>query len=302
MHMFSFFKKNKKDKVEKQGKDTVIPSKELLDDEGIAEEQEVYTELSIHPTMNVPLETQYVLRFLNNELPPLKPNQVSLSGIELRAEEDQLIVSAFVRNSVSKGIRLAESSILLIGPNGEHLARKRFNLAELGEIPGKSSRPWHFNFHLSDVISSEIPAEGWKLAFEIKAPHRLDLDASWENSLPVEEKEKLVQMVESLGAPKEGEVNFLGLQARKNENGGLSVTILIRNGNDKNIQLHQLPLQVEDAAGEIVAKGGFALDQFEVKANTSKPWTFIFPKELVLAENPDLSRWKVQIVEQKETV
>lgn len=302
MHMFSFFKKNKKDKVEKQGKDTVIPSKELLDDEGIAEEQEVYTELSIHPTMNVPLETQYVLRFLNNELPPLKPNQVSLSGIELRAEEDQLIVSAFVRNSVSKGIRLAESSILLIGPNGEHLARKRFNLAELGEIPAKSSRPWHFNFHLSDVISSEIPAEGWKLAFEIKAPHRLDLDASWENALPVEEKEKLVQMVESLGAPKEGEVNFLGLQARKNENGCLSVTILIRNGNDKNIQLHQLPLQVEDAAGEIVAKGGFALENFEVKANTSKPWTFIFPKELMLAEDPDLSRWKVQIVEQKETV
>jgi len=300
--MFSFFKKNKKDKVEKQGEDTVIPSKELLDDKGIADEQEVYTELSIHPTMNVPLETQYVLRFLNNELPPLKPNQVSLSGIELRAEEDQLIVSAFVRNSVSKGIRLAESSILLIGPNGEHLARKKFDLAELGEIPAKSSRPWHFSFHLNDVISSEIPAEGWKLAFEIKAPHRLDLDASWENALPAEEKEKLIQMVESLGAPKEGEVNFLGLQARKNENDGLSVTILIRNGNDKNIQLHQLPLQVEDAAGEIVAKGGFALDNFEVKANTSKPWTFIFPKELVLAEDADLSRWKVQIVEQKETV
>ncbi|MEH7887022.1 accessory Sec system S-layer assembly protein [Bacillus sp. JJ1609] len=300
--MFSFFKKNKKDKVEKQGEDTVFPSKELLDDEGVAEEQEVFTELSIHPSMNVPLETQYVLRFLNNELPPLKPNQVSLSGIELRAEEDQLIVSAFVRNSVSKGIRLAESSILLIGPNGEHLARKRFDLAELGEIPAKSSRPWHFNFHLSDVLSAEIPSEGWKLAFEIKAPHRLDLDASWENALPVEEKEKLIQMVESLGSPKAGEVNFLGLQARKNENGGLSVTILIRNGNDKNIQLNQLPLQVEDAAGQIVAKGGFALDQFEVKANTSKPWTFIFPKELVLAENPDLSRWKVQVVEQKEPV
>lgn len=300
--MFSFFKKNKKDKVKKQGEDTVIPSKELVDDEGVAQEQEVYTELSIHPSMNVPLETQYVLRFLNNELPPLKPNQVSLSGIELRAEEDQLIVSAFVRNSVSKGIRLAESSISLIGPNGEHLARKRFDLAELGEIPAKSSRPWHFNFRLSDVISAEIPSEGWKLAFEIKAPHRLDLDASWENALPVEEKEKLIQMVESLDAPKEGEVNFLGLQARKNEDSGLSVTILIRNGNDKNIQLHQLPLQVEDASGEIVAKGGFALDQFEVKANTSKPWTFIFPKELVLAEDPDLSRWKVQIVEQKETV
>ena len=41
-----------------------------------------------------------------------------------------------------------------------------------------------------------------------------------------------------------------------------------------------------------IAKGGFNLDQLEVKANTSKPWTFIFPKELLLKENMDLSKWK----------
>lgn len=297
--MFSFFKRNKNDKIEKQGKDSVIPSKDLIDDEASVEEQEVYTELSIHPSMNVSTETQYVLRFLNNELPPLKPNQISLSGIELRAEEDQLIVSAFVRNSLSKGIKLEETPLLLIGPNGEHLARKVFNLAELGDIPAKSSRPWHFTFLLTDVISAEIPSEGWKLAFEIKTPakHRLELDEAWETALPAAEKEKLAGMVEAMSPPNPGEVNFMGLQATKNEQEGLNITILIRNGNDKNIQLHQLPLQVEDAAGEIIAKGGFALDNFEVKANTTKPWTFIFPKELVLIENPDLANWKVRIVE-----
>lgn len=301
--MFSFFKKNKKDKIEKLGEDTVVASKELLDDESSVEDnQEVYTELSLHPSMNVPQETQYVLRFLNNELPPLKPNQVSLSGIELRAEESQLVVSAFVRNSVPKAISLNESPILLIGPNGEHLARKVFDLRELGEIPANSSRPWHFHFHLSDVLTNEIPSEGWKLAFEIRTPHRLDLDPAWDNALPDEEKEKLVKLVEKLGPPNDGEVNFMGLQAKKNENDGLNVTIFIRNGNNKNIQLHQLPLQVEDAAGEVIAKGGFALEQFEVKANTSKPWTFIFPKELMLVQDPDLSKWKVQIVEQKETI
>lgn len=299
--MFSFFKRNKQDKIEKQGTDSVIPSKELIDEEGTIEEQEVYTELSIHSSMNVPTETHYVLRFLNNELPPLKPNQISLSGIELRAEEEQLIVSAFVRNSLSKGIKLAESAILLIGPNGEHLARRVFDLAELGDIPAKSSRPWHFTFKLTDVLTTEIPSEGWKLAFEIKTPakHVLELDEAWENALPAEEKEKLIAMVEGLVPPKAGEVNFLGLQAKKNEADGLAVTVLIRNGNEKNIQLHQLPLQIEDATGGIVAKGGFALEQFEVKANTSKPWTFIFPKDLLLVENPDLSKWKVRIIENK---
>jgi accessory Sec system S-layer assembly protein len=299
--MFSFFKRGKKDKIEKQGRDTIISSKELIDKEGSIEEQEVYTELSLHPSVNIAVESQYVLRFLNNELPPLKPNQISLSGIELRAEENELIVSAFVRNSLSKGIKLEETALLLVGPNGDHLARKVFNLNELGEIPAKSSRPWHFAFELSDVISVEIPAEGWKLAFEIKSPvkHQLDLDEAWGKALPDEEKENLKKMVESLDPPKSGEVNFLGLQARKNEIGSLSITILIRNGNERNVQLHQLPLQVEDANGDIVAKGGFSLDNFEVKANSSKPWTFIFPKELVLIEQPDLSKWKIQIVESK---
>ena len=62
----------------------------------------------------------------------------------------------------------------------------------------------------------------------------------------------------------------------------------------KNIQIQQLPLTVEDATGEIIAQGGFKLEDFEVKANTSKPWTFIFPKSLVTKEQPDLSTWKVQ--------
>ena len=68
-------------------------------------------------------------------------------------------------------------------------------------------------------------------------------------------------------------------------NGPLHTTLLIRNGSEKNMKLEQLPLIVEDASGEVIAKGGFQFDNLEVKANTSKPWTFIFPKELLLKED-----------------
>ncbi len=297
--MFSFFKRNKKNNIEKQGDDSVISSQELIDEEGTVEEQEVHTVLVLPPSLTIPQESEYVLRFLNNELPPLKPNQISLAGIELRTEDNKLIVSAFVRNSLAKGIHLSETSLLLIGPNGEQLARKVFNLADIGEIPAKSSVPWHFVFEKSDVLSESIPSHGWKLAFELRKTetHRIDFHETWENALPQEEKDKLRKMVEGLPALKQGEVNFLGLQAKETENGDLHVTVLIRNGNTKNIQIHQLPLLIEDASGVVVAKGGFTLDNFEIKANTSKPWTFIFPKELVLIEKPDLSKWKVSIAE-----
>ena len=59
------------------------------------------------------------------------------------------------------------------------------------------------------------------------------------------------------------------------------------------MKLEQLPLVVEDASGEVIAKGTFKLNQLEIKANTSKPWIFIFPKERLLKEEIDLSKWKV---------
>ncbi|MFD2442753.1 accessory Sec system S-layer assembly protein [Bacillus sp. CGMCC 1.16607] len=291
--MLSFFKKKNK-----SGKDSTISSKELLKDvTELQDESEITTELSIHPSLDIPQEQQYVLRFLNNDLPPLKPNQISLAGIELHQTGDAVIVSAFVRNSLLQAVRLNQTHLLLIGPNDEKLARKAFDLSELGELPARSSRPWNFTFEKSTLLTEEIPKEGWKLAFELKTKHRLDLAESWEKSLSPEDKEKLTTMVEKIDPPKEGEVNFLGLQAKITEQKELHVTMLIRNGSDKNIKLEQLPLLVEDATGDAIAKGGFKLEDFEVKANTSKPWTFIFPESLLLKESPDLSRWKASAIQ-----
>jgi accessory Sec system S-layer assembly protein len=286
--MFPFLKKKK------QGEDNTVHASELLNEQSEQNEQsesEVKTDLSLHPLMPVSVEQKYYYQFLNNELPPLKPNQISLSGIELKKEDGRYVVTAFVRNSLQKAIHFEKTTLLLIGPNGEILGRKMFDLSELGELPPRSSRPWRFVFNESDMVAREVPTTGWKLAFELRKPHSLDLEESWEKSLAETDKQKLEQLVRTLKPPKPGEVNFMGLQAALNEEGNLVVTMLIRNGSDKNIRLEQLPLIVEDASKEVVARGGFTLN-LEVKANTSKPWTFIFPKSLLLKENIDLSQWR----------
>ncbi|BDG45086.1 accessory Sec system S-layer assembly protein [Saccharococcus caldoxylosilyticus] len=289
--MFPFLKKKKK-----SGGDTAVSAQDVIQETDDAGDEDVYTELSLHPSWNLPLEEQYVLRFLNNELPPLKPNQISLSGISLRREADGVVVSAFVRHSLSKPIQIGKATLLLLSADDGIIARKEFDLEELGELPAKSSRPWHFLFENATLKMDDIPSEGWKLAFELKPKHRLELEESWEKALPEEEKEKLRQFVDQLEPPKPGEVNFFGLQAKLTEEYGLHITVLIRNGSDRTIYLEQLPLQVEDAAGEVVARGGFVLDRLEVKANTTKPWTFIFPKELIQKSAPDLSKWKISTV------
>jgi accessory Sec system S-layer assembly protein len=302
-----FFKKNKDEKLKLEGRETVISSDDLLEGETVDQEQaeeDIETELSIHPDWNLSREDEYSYRFLNLECPPLKPNQVSLSGISLVDLGNRSYrATAFVRNSLDKTINIGKTTLVLQNTNDELLGRKEFDLQEIGDIPARSSVPWHFIFTHKDLFTEDLPHEGWKLAFMLKPSsrkHSLDLAKSWQTSLASEDKKKLEELVDSMTPPKLGEVNFMNLQAKFNENGDLHATMLIRNGSDKNVNLEQIPLHVEDATGDVIAKGGFKLEDFTVKSNTSKPWTFIFPKSMVTKENPDMSKFLVYSPQKKD--
>lgn len=294
--MLSIFRRKDSEKVKKTGLDSNVSSEKLLNVAEKDSEKEVQTKLSIHPKWNISTEQMYVLRFLNNELPPLKPNQISLAGIDLKKVDKGVEVTAFVRNSLNKGIKFETVHLILLDADKQVIAKHAFDLSKMGELPGTSSRPWEFLFPNAS-IQGEVSTENWTLAFELKEKHSLDLDENWEKSLASESKQQLEKIVNSIDPPKPGEVNFMGLQIKLEENGDIHATVLIRNGHHKNISIEQLPLQVEDAAGDIVAKGGFKLGSFEVKANTSKPWTFIFPASMVTKDTPDFSRWKIMAIQ-----
>ncbi|MDC3416111.1 accessory Sec system S-layer assembly protein [Aquibacillus salsiterrae] len=301
--MFPFLRKNK-EKVNKAVDDNAIDANQLFPEENdsdIQDSEEVDTELSFHPDWDIPAEERYVYAFHNSECAPLKPNQLSLYGIDIEKNGKNYVVTAFIRQTLSKDIKLKETPILLIGPDNQKLGRKVFDLEKAGVIPAKSSRPWQFIFTPNDLfIKDEIPADNWSLAFELKPTSRknqLDLDESWKKSLADESIASLEKLVANATPLKPGEMNFMGISAKFNENRDLAVTILLRNGSEKNVYFEQIPLKVEDANGQLVAQGNFKLDKFEVKANTSKPWTFIFPQSLIQTKEPDLSKWKVYPVQ-----
>jgi accessory Sec system S-layer assembly protein len=262
-------------------------------------EQTVQTELSIHPDWTLRPEQVYVFKFHNNMSAKLLPNQLSLYGIELEQndEDGKVTVTALIRSSLNKPITLSNTSLLLMGPDNDVLGRKTFDLSLAGELPPNSSRPYYFEFEREDLTTESLPISGWKLAFELKRPHQLDLEESWRQTLADQDQKQLKQLVESLEAPKPGEVNFMGLQAKLADDGKLHVTLLIRNGSDKNLTIENLPLEVVDGQGEVVAQGGFSLNSLEVKGNTSKPWTFIFPEQLIEKTPIDLSKWTVRPIQ-----
>ncbi len=298
MKLFSFFKN-----TEKTGMDSTIASEEIIDSVNASKDtDEVETTLSLHPEWNVPQEQEYVFRFLANELEPLKPNQISLSGIDIdvKPADGSWLVKAFFRSSLDQQISVGSVELLLLDEEGKTLASDEFDLAELGEIPAHSARPWVFVFTKDNTFAEHPPVENWKLAFNVQSmvPHKLELEQAWEDGLTEEQKDGLAKIVEGLPNLKPREVNISGFQVKKQDDGGIAASVFIRNGHSKQISIENLPLELIDASGDLVATGSFALDSLAVKANTSKPWTFIYPKELIQKDVPDLSRWTVRIPQQ----
>lgn len=296
MGLFSFFKK-----TDKVGTDSAIDSKELDKNSNEAgNENNVETKLSFHPDWHVPQEQKYIFNFLANELQPLKPNQLSLAAINIEVDPNSKAwnVKAFVRSSLEKEIQLGEIELLLLDKEDRLVASKSFNFAELGTLPAKSARPWVFTFEKNTLATEEIPEDGWKIAFNLISlrGHQLDLDDTWKTQLPEDQQEALEKIVKDLPKLGKNEVNFTGLQAKIHDDKSLVTSIFIRNGNNKAINIEQLPLEIVDANGKSVAKGAFRLDPaLTVQPNSTKPWTFIFPEDLVSKEEFDLSRWSARV-------
>lgn len=299
--MLSIFKKkedtqNVQDEIQKNENDVMkIEDPSLVDNE-------VLTELSLHPDLEISVQEKYIYQYYHGQLKSLKRNQISISAYQLNKYDDYFVVHGFIRSTLEKPAKISDVTLLLLDENKAILAKKDFNLEEIGELPPNSSRPWIFIFNDEDVISeiSDIPETGWQLAFEISKKQSLqqtplDLPDSWESSCTEEQKHFLTKLVDELPPIQQGELNIMGIEAVQSENSDLHVTLLFRNASQKDIQLQQLPLQITNGTDELITKGSFNLDAFEIKANTAKPWRFIFPLALLEDKNPDLSAWKVAV-------
>lgn len=262
-------------------------------------EEGIKTELSYHPDWDLSIQEKYVFQFNHQKLPLLQPNQLSVSGINLYEYDDGFVITAFLSSSLPKAISFEVIDLVLVNEENQPLARKSFEMDLFGELPSNTSRPWRFLFENDNKIVEEIPKSGWKLVFELKKKTvndlTLDLEESWQASLSEDQKLNLENIVKNLQPLSVGEVNFMGLEANIIAERGLAVTLLIRNASNRSIFIENLPLVFEDASQEVVAQAGFQLNNLEIKSQTCKPWTFVFPESSFTKEQFDLSTWKTYV-------
>ena len=313
-YMLSFFKNllgkgsSTTEWKEQLKEESILPATEVpLAEERQAETVEAQPEtrdtpLSLHESWEQELDVnqKYSLTFLANDLPPIAVGNVSITGVHIAPHDEGVEVTAFLRNGLPRPIRFEKMNLLILFGDQELFSRQEFDLSVIGEIPPFSARPWTFVFARENFLQKDVLLTNWKIAFELAQkkvvlPQQLELEESWIKALNDEQKTSLIQLAKTLPPLQEGEVNVQSVQVSRAEDGSLRALLLIRNGSTQSLSIDKIPLVLIDAMNEKTAEGLFEIGGLTVNPGTSKPWLFIFPKESIVKENPDLSRWKVTV-------
>lgn len=269
----------------------------------VAPVKEKFNPDKIYPKLYIPdqglyeNEDIYILKYKHGQLPPLKENQLQLHTYRVeQLSEDEIIVHAFIRHGITSEIQLEDASIVLRDENEQSILKEQFSLNDLGVLPPLTSIPHAFEFNITALPEERKQnIEKWSIGFEIQLPHQLVYEPAWEKSLTDEQRKYFETAFGQCPPLGEDELNFMLLSAQKT-NKGIHVTVMIRNGKKQDVEISQLPLILQGSDGQTIAQGSFTMDKFNIPANSSKPWIFIFPKESVLIEEP-LEKVKLAILQ-----
>lgn len=125
--------------------------------------------------------------------------------------------------------------------------------------------------------------------------HRLDISQVGNPNMITEESHAMLEQLIRERSFSAGELSFLSLSAKRNQAGGLEITLIATNGTDEDLVIKQLPLNFYDATGTLTAQGTFQLAEVQLQSNTSKPLTLVFPKEGILQDEMNLSSSTIKL-------
>ncbi|EDL64348.1 SLAP domain-containing protein [Bacillus sp. SG-1] len=265
------------------------------------------TSLYFHPSWNMADQEKYIYMYHHAKLSGLRENQLSFLGIELIENDDKsLVITAFIRNAFKKLTRLQNIVLTIVDENHHKIASKLVELEDLGSLPPCTSVPWRFLFSKEDRFTNKpISKNGWKLLVDLKpkiSKPILDLEPIWAERLNDAQKGALQRIVDQQPTlVNKNDFNLMGLELHLDKNKKeVIANVFLRNTTEQTIRLDSLTLCLEDAFENEVTRNNFLFEELEVKPNTYKPWSFIFPLSgSHIIEEIDFRRWRVTPVDTK---
>ncbi|MFJ8064795.1 SLAP domain-containing protein [Psychrobacillus sp. NPDC096426] len=249
-------------------------------------------------------QDRYVFQYFHNKLKGLEPNQVNIHGVELLKAEDGFIMTAIIRHSLQKALNIQDIRLVVRDTEGKELARKDFNMEYFGVLNSLRARAWVFDFDKDSLLVSEDEIQDkmeFEVVFEIQEPavsrFELQLDDNWSNGLTEEQRSSLSTTLSSLDSIKQDEISVSAFNLEVVED-GVSVYVFVRNSFNNDITISNLPLQLFDAAGDLIAQLGFPLEQFTVQPTHARPISLHFPETVFKKAAPDWTSWTIKLTSQ----
>lgn len=246
-------------------------------------------------------QERYHFQSVHNKLKGLDPNQISIHGVDLYKTSEGFIITAIIRQSLQKNLALEDIRLIVRDTEGKDIAKKDFNMEHFGELASLRARPWMFEFDIEsflvdqDQITDQMEFE---VVFEYQqktvSQFTLQLDDILSQELTNNQIETLRNILDTLNPIAVNDISISAHHLEEQVN-GVSIEVLIRNSFDKGVILNNLPIQLFDATGELVAQHKFSLEQLTINPNHGRPTSLFVPRESFKKATPDWSNWKMEV-------
>ncbi|MFL0249113.1 SLAP domain-containing protein [Clostridium neuense] len=239
------------------------------------------------------------IQYLEDEiakLPKIEDGQVNLTSEYFVYFEGKIETKVFIRNALPKSVNFEEVYLGIQDADGNLIIHQKFNLANLGDIPPYSARVTKLFFDVDGVNLDDIDFENLKICFSggVKAFKSITTEfQELPENLPSDQVAMLNRYLEDLNQIEVNTVTLSAVDLLENEDGNIMITIIARNGYDKEIKLEEVPISVFDKNNSRVAGGKFKLEDLNVLPKKARIFNLILSKQNIIEENYDLSKWRI---------
>lgn len=254
--------------------------------------------LALNETDNVvmsDLQKQYLKSELD-ELRSMNKDSVDISPVYFNYSNNCLEVKVFIRNSFSRAINFDKISFRVDDKEGNLVAKKVFDLKNLGNVEPNTAKPYKLFFTDEDIVKKDFDCENLIIGFDKDVNCFQNVDVKIGN-LPKElsfaEQDKYNEFLSKLPRLQKDTITISAVDLIKYEDGGMAIIIVIRNGYSRGIAVQNVPITILDKNNEVVASCKFKNTTFNVKASSASMYRFVISENDIVNKDCDLSSWHV---------
>lgn len=239
------------------------------------------------------------IQYLEDEilkLPKIEDGQVDIRSEYFVSFEGKIETKVFIRNTLTKKINFDDIYLGIQDESGKVIKQQKFNLAYLGDIPPYSVKVTKLYFDVDGINLDEIKFEDLKICFssEIKAFNSTTTEfQDLPENLTAEQIAVCKRYLKNLSKIQVDTITLTAVDISNVGDGDVAITIIIRNGYSKEVELDEIPVSVFDKDNEKLASVKFQLSNLKVLPKKAKIFNLIVEKQNIVKEDYDLSKWKV---------